>query len=170
MGRAFVRVKGIGYIVWQSRHMVYHVMIGLLWAWFLRERWGEFNPKWMYTAIIGSLLPDVEHIYYFFGYGRTDMYTKNVVLLIKNHHWRDVFHTIATGHKYNTSLAYHNLYTVFVLALLSLGASMVDWQVGVVLLGAMVSHYLFDIVDDFTQLGHLNPNWKRWGRSKSIKK
>lgn len=165
MGQVLLRVKGLGYIVWQSRHMAYHVMIGLLWAWFLRERWGEFNPTWIGTAVIGSVLPDIEHISYFLGYGKQDAYAKEVLRLIKDHHWRQVFQFIAVGHKHNTSLAYHNLYTVVGLILFSCIASIIDWQVGVVLFGAMVFHYFFDIADDLIQLGNLNPNWKRWGRS-----
>ena len=104
--------------MWQSRHMAYHVMLGLLWAWFLRERWGEFNAIWIFTAVVGSILPDGEHLYYFVGYGRTDTYAKEIFLLIKNHHWRQLFHYIATGHKHNTSLAYHNIYTVGILLLI----------------------------------------------------
>lgn len=164
MQKAIQKAVGLGYIVWQSRHMVYHIMIGLLWAWFLRELWGEFNSKWIWTAVIGSVLPDSEHIIYFLGYGRKDAYAKEVIALMKNHHWRKLFQFIAVGHKHNTSLAYHNIFTVFGLAVFSYICALVDWQVGVVLFGAMVSHYLFDIADDLFQLGHLNPNWKRWGR------
>ena len=67
MRRSVARIKGLGFILWQTRHMVYHVMLGLLWAWFLRERWGEFNPKWIAMAVVGSLLPDLDHLNYFFG-------------------------------------------------------------------------------------------------------
>lgn len=164
MGKTFGKVKGLGYILWQSRHMVYHVMLGLLWAWYLREAWGEFNVTWIITAVVGSVLPDIEHIYYFLGYGSRDAYAKQVLSLIRGHHFRQVFQFVATGHKYNTSLAYHNVYTVCGLVLFSFVCSLIDWQVGVVFFGAMVSHYLFDICDDIVRLGGLNPNWKRWGR------
>lgn len=167
MRKTLVRVKGLGYILWQTRHMAYHVMIGLLWAWFLRERWGEFNPKWIITAAIGSLLPDVDHLYYFLGYGRKDSYTSAVFRYIRGQEWRELFHFLSANHKHNTSLAYHNIYTVVMLTLFSLIASFFDWQAGVVLFGAMVSHYLFDIADDIVLLGGLNPNWKRWGRPKA---
>lgn len=163
MRRSIARIRGLGYILWQSRHMAYHVMLGLLWAWFLRERWGEFNQKWVWTAVIGSVLPDVEHIRYFLGYGRNDSYTKQVMSYISHHEWRNLFHFVATGHKYNTSLSYHNVYVVGILMICAAASSFIDWEVGVVLLGAMVSHYLFDIADDIVQLGHMNPNWKRWG-------
>lgn len=166
MQKVFAKARGLGYIAWQSRHMAYHVMMGLLWAWFLRELWGEFNPKWIVTSVIGSLLPDIEHIVYFLGYGRKESYSQTVRRLIRGHHWREVFRFISTGHKKNTSLAYHNIYTVVGLIAFSVVAWKVDWQVGVVLFGAMVGHYIFDIIDDIVQLGRLNANWKRWGSGK----
>src|SRR3989344_2923881 len=152
MHSAFVRVKWLGYILWQARHMAYHVMVGLLWAWYLRELWGEFNPRWIATAVIGSLLPDIDHINYFLGYGKKDSYTQQVFAYIRGREWRNLFHFIAVGHKNNTSLSYHNIYMMGLLVLLSGAASLVDWQVGVVLFGAMVSHYVFDIADDIVQL------------------
>lgn len=166
MRRTFARVKGLGFVLWQTRHMAYHVMLGLLWAWFLRERWGEFNPKWVWTAVVGSVLPDVDHLNYFFGYGRRDSYTQQIFSYLRNHEWRSLFHFMSTGHKYNTSLSYHNIYVMALLAVFAACASLIDWQVGVVLFGAMVSHYLFDMADDIVQLGGINPNWKRWGRPK----
>ncbi len=146
--------------------MFYHVLIGLVWAWFLRERWGEFNPKWIWTAVIGSILPDIDHFNYFLGYGKDDGYTKQVVAFFRSHQWRNLAWFIATGHKYNTNLSYHNIYVVGILLFCSLLSSRIDWEVGVVLFGAMIFHYLFDIADDVVQLGTLNPNWKRWGKPK----
>lgn len=164
MRKTFARVRGLGYILWQARHMAYHVMLGLLWSWFLRERWGEFNPKWIASAVIGSVLPDIDHIIYFLGYGRSDIYTQRIFSYIRNHEWRNLFSFVSTGHKTNTNLTYHNIYVMVILMIGAALASLFDWQVGVVLFGAMVSHYLFDLADDVVQLGGINPNWKRWGR------
>ena len=149
------RIKVAGYVFWQSRHMIYHVMLGLLWAWTLGGRWE--------IAVLGSLLPDVDHLNYFFRYGKNDTYTQQVFSHIKNRQWRMLFYVLATGHKFNTSLSYHNIYTVGVFLVLSVIASVIDWGSGVVLFGAMILHYLFDMVDDVIQLGSMNPNWKRWG-------
>lgn len=164
MRRSFAKIRGMGFILWQSRHMAYHIMLGLLWAWFLRELWGEFNPKWLVTAAIGSVLPDADHLNYFFGYGRHDSYTQQILSHVKHRQWRSLFYFMSTGHKLNTSLQYHNIYVVGIFIALSAAAIIYDWREGVVLFGAIVSHYLFDIADDFVQLGELNVNWKRWGR------
>lgn len=164
MRRSFASLKGLGFILWHARHMAYHVMLGLLWAWFLREQWGQFNPKWIWTAVVGSLLPDADHLNYFMTYGRRESYTQEIWQLLKTRQWRKLVIFIANGHKYNTNLSYHNIYFAGVLLAGALVSSLFDWEVGVILFGAMVFHYLFDIADDIVQLGSINPNWKRWGR------
>lgn len=167
MYRKLARVRGVGFILWQSRHMAYHVMLGLLWAWFLREWWNEFNPVWIWTAVAGSVLPDIDHFNYWFGYGRKDSYPQQVFTHFKRREWRKLFQFVATGHKTNTSLQYHNIYIAGIFILCSVAAAFFDWRLGVVLFGAIVSHYVFDIVDDIVQLGELNVNWRRWGRPKA---
>lgn len=166
MYRSIARIKGLGFILWQARHMAYHVMLGLLWVWFLREMWGEFRIQWLIIGALGSVLPDIDHIHYFLSYGRQDSYTREIFGFIQRHQWRMLFQFIATGHKNNTSLTFHNIYIVALFMIGTALAYFVDWQIGVILFGAMVSHYVFDMADDVVQLGGFNPNWKRWGRPK----
>lgn len=162
------KLRGLGFILWHARHMGYHILLGLAWAWFLRERWGQFNPKWVWTAIIGSILPDIDHFFYFFGYGKNDIYTHKMFELLKTKQWRNLTVFVESGHKHNTNLSTHNIYIMAVFLLCSLLSSFVDWEVGVLLFGAIVSHYGFDIFDDLVQLGHMNANWKRWGSGKRV--
>jgi len=166
MRRSFARVRGIGFIFWQARHEMFHALFGIAWAWLLREWWGEFKAKWVLLAIFGSLLPDAEHLYYFFVFRNKDRYAWQVNKGLRAHKWRFLAQFISEGHKNNTNLALHNIY---IIALLFIGATIAllfDWNSWVVLIGAMIIHYLFDIVDDILTLGYVNPNWKRWGREK----
>ncbi len=165
MRRGVARIKGLGYILWHTRHHAYHLLIGLIWAWTLREVWQEFQPKWIVLSLIASELPDIDHLLYFLTYGRQDPYSKLVKSLFANHEWRLLWYTIDTGHKYNTNLATHNYFTILVLTGLSLIAFIFERQSSVVFLGSMVLHYVFDIVDDLLILGSINPNWKRWGKT-----
>jgi hypothetical protein len=41
-----------------------------------------------------------------------------------------------------------------------------DWKARTIFFGATLSHYVFDIFDDYVTLGYLNANWKRWGKPK----
>lgn len=163
MGRSVARVKGVGFILWHARHELYHVLLGLLWAWFLRERWNEFNPRWIWLAVIGSLLPDADHFWYFVTYGKKDVYTKTIKTFILKHEWRRLVLFMQNGHKYNTNLSTHNYYVMAIFLTISIFASVHEWHVGVILTGAMIIHYVFDVADDFFTFGRINPNWKRWG-------
>ena len=146
--------------------MGYHVLLGLVWAWILRERWGEFNLGWIALAIAGSLLPDLDHLWYVWGYGKHDDYTVQIKEFLKSRQWRNLITFIERGHKQVTTLSSHSLYFMLILLGLGLASSLYSWEVGVILFGAMVIHYAFDIWDDILQLGSVNPNWKRWGRPK----
>jgi hypothetical protein len=164
MRRSVARLKGLGFILWHTRHEFYHILLGLMWAWFLREIWQQFSVRWITVSIVGSLIPDLDHFFYFYIYGRKDMYSQQVKLFFKSREWRILWHFLETGHKYQTELATHNFYFMTVLLLLSLLSFSYDWKVGVILFGAMLIHYLFDMFDDVVTLGYLNVNWKRWRR------
>lgn len=160
------RIRGAAFVVWHARHMLYHMLVGLIWAWFLREMWDEFNIKWILLAMFGSVFPDIEHLFYFFTYGKSAEYTKAIKKFLHDRQWRMVTVFIENGHKYNTDLSYHNIYFMLFLIVITAACFVFDLNSMVVFVGAMVSHYLFDIVDDYVQLGYLNENWRRWGRKK----
>ncbi|OGG01521.1 hypothetical protein A2Z33_00600 [Candidatus Gottesmanbacteria bacterium RBG_16_52_11] len=164
MGRSFARIRGLGFVMWHSRHELYHIMLGLIWAWVLREWWNEFNIRWIFLSAFASVLPDADHLLYFFTYGRSTSYTLKIREFLKTRQWRNLTVFIENGHKYNTNLSLHNYYVMAGLLGLSLLSTLVDWKVGTILFGAMLQHYLFDIFDDLLTLGSVNSNWKRWGR------
>jgi len=166
MRHYIARIRGVGFIFWQARHYLYHITLGLLWAWFLRERWNMFSMKWLWTAVAGSIIPDIDHMVYFLTYGKHDWYNQQIRKFLRTHQWRNLTVFMANGHKYNTSLVSHNYFVMAFLFGLSVLSSFFDWEVGVVLFGAMLIHYLFDIFDDLVILGSVNPNWKRWGKPK----
>jgi hypothetical protein len=167
MRKGFIRIKGLGYILWHGKHEVIHVLLALLWAWVLRELWNEFNIRWVLTAAVGALLPDVDHLLYVFSNRNHDPYAKMIITFLKLREWRILTQFIETTHKYNTNLSFHNIYVVILLFGFCSLSYVYDWRTGTVLFGAMVTHYVYDIVDDIWVLGYINSNWKRFGRSKS---
>lgn len=168
MSRSIARLKGLGFILWQTRHEFYHVLVGLMWAWFLRELWQQFNSRWITLTILGSLLPDLDHFVYFLTYGKRDWYTKQIRKFLREHEWRTLWKFVASGHKYNTSLATHNYFFMTFLAALSLASFFYDFKTGVILFGAMFGHYLFDVIDDLVILGYVNANWKRFWKPRDV--
>lgn len=169
MRKPFARLKGFGFILWHARHEFYHMLIGLVWAWFVREQWQEFNPHWITLSVVGSLIPDADHFIYFFTYGRKDNYTVQIRNYLHKHEWRVLVKFIEKGHKYNTHLATHNYYIMGLLLVLSAFSLLLDVKTGVIFFMAMLFHYTFDVFDDMVTLGHINSNWKRWGRQKKAK-
>jgi hypothetical protein len=169
MRRGFARIKGVGFILWHGKHMLLHICFGLVWAWILREVWQEFNTRWIFTAVLGSLLPDVDHVVYFFTYGRRDLYTRTIVDFIKTRQWRVLVSFIEKGHKYNTNLSFHNVYVAVALFAVCIASYLYDWKTSLVLVGAMVTHFAFDISEDLVVLGYVNSNWKRIGYRKKNK-
>ncbi len=168
MRKSVARIKGIGFMLWHGKHELIHVLLGLLWAWVLRELWGEFNLRWIFWSVFASLLPDLDHFIYWVVYGRKDPYSRQVLRLLKERQWRNVFVFVEQGHKNQTNLFTHNYFVTTALVIICFTAWVFDWEVGVILFGAMCIHYVFDIVDDLLMLGHVNPNWKRLGRPKQI--
>lgn len=166
MNWAVYKARGLGFIFWHGRHYGYHILLGLIWAWFLRELWGQFSWRWVSLSVAGSLLPDVDHLIYHASHGREDSYTRQVVAHIKDRRWRELTLFLKNGHKHNTNLMYHNIYTTAFLLIMSGVSTIFDWEAGVILFGAMAIHFLFDIADDILVLGYVNPNWKRWGSGK----
>lgn len=166
MRRSVARIRGIGFIIWHARHEFYHLLLGLVWAWFLREQWAEFNTRWIWLAIFGSLVPDADHILYFFTYGKSNPYSQLAKEFLKAREWRILTTFIENGHKSQTQLLSHNFYFMAVLFTLALASSLYEWRSGIILFGAMLIHYSFDIFDDLMILGNLNPNWKRLGKGK----
>ncbi len=164
MRRSVAKLKGLGFIIWHTRHEFYHLLLGLVWAWFLREAWNEFNSRWIWLSIFGSLIPDIDHLLYFTFYGKANPYSQIVKEFLKAREWRTLWSYVESGHKYQTQLVSHNFYFMTLLLTLSLGSFFYEWRTGFVLFGAMLIHYVFDIFDDLIILGSLNPNWKRWGR------
>lgn len=160
-------VKKVGSIAWQLKHEMIHVLIGVSLAWFLRELWGEFSAKHLYLAIIGSLIPDLDHFIFFFFYGRKDPYSVQVKKFLRRGQFHSLASFLAEGHKENTNLWSHNIYNVGLLLAGIFIFYQLDWKVGIILFAAMALHFVFDIVDDFVVLGTINPNWKRWGRPKT---
>jgi hypothetical protein len=164
MRKSLVRIKGVGFLVWHGRHYLFHILYGLMWAWFLREIRHEFNTRWIVAAVTGSVIPDLDHMLYFTTYGKRDPYTRSIVKFLKTHQWRVLIRYIETGHKNQVSLTFHNFYSTAVVLGLTILSFVMGWHFWTFLFGAMVTHYVFDVVDDWLQLGRLNPNWRRLGR------
>lgn len=160
------KIRGLGYLFWHARHMIYHLLLGVTWIWVIQDHIGIYSPTLLFISLLGSVFPDFEHLLFFFTYGKRDSYTKQIKGYINNRDWRVLIRFIEQGHKYNTTLRYHNVYAMMGLMGITALFYFIGSYTGFIFTGAMVIHYLFDILDDLATLGRLNKNWFRWGRGK----
>lgn len=167
--RSVARVKNVAWYVWHAKHEFIHILLGLVWAWYLRELWQQFNLRWIWLSVGASLIPDLDHVIYFFTYGRHDAYSVTVRYCLRHFQLRHLLNTWENGHKQNTNLLSHNFFTMAILFILCVISFFYEWQTAVVLFGAMFGHYAFDVLDDLVILGSVNANWKRIGRGKKVK-
>ncbi len=159
------KIRGLGYLFWHARHMIYHLLLGTLWMWVVQDQTGIYSPALLFMSLLGSVFPDFEHLLFFATYGKKDAYTAWVKTYMKHGDWRVLVRFIEKGHKYNTKLRFHNIYVVTLFLILSIGFFQMQVSSGFIFTGAMVIHYLFDMLDDFATLGKLNKNWYRWGKT-----
>ena len=164
--RYFRKIGSLGKFMWQVNHMFAHMLIGFLFAWFLREIWESLPRGYIFLSVAASVLPDLDHFIFAFTYGRHEWYAKEVRRLLKEGQIRTLTLFFKNNHKYNSGLATHNVYFIGGFFLLAFMSFQFDSKTGVVIFGAMVLHLLFDIVDDMLMLGYINDNWKHLKRKK----
>ena len=165
MNKTVTKIRGLGYLFWHARHMMYHLLFGVAWMWVVQDQIGIYSAPLLLWSLLGSVFPDFEHLLFFFTYGKSDSYTAWVKTYIKHKDWRVLIRFLEKGHKYNTKLRYHNIYTVAGLTGATTISFFVRWDSIFVFTGAMVIHYCFDILDDLATLGRLNKNWYRRGKT-----
>ena len=161
------KIKRVPYIIWYTRHHLVHLTIGLVYAWVLRELWGEFSLTYIVIALIGSEIIDADHMLYFFLYGRHDHYSREVKRFLREGRISSCIKFMSDNHKYNTSLATHNVYVLGFFAVFALISFALDWKVRLAFFGAIALHLLYDIYDDWWALGYINENWRHLRRNKA---
>ncbi|HCM37152.1 MAG: hypothetical protein UV61_C0013G0014 [Candidatus Gottesmanbacteria bacterium GW2011_GWB1_43_11] len=162
------RLGRVGYdLIKVGKHTFTHLLIGLVYAWILRELWQQLSTWYITLSALASILPDLDHGLYFAAYGRKEWYALEVRKLLKQGQIRTLVYFMKTNHKYNTGLATHNIYFLGAFLVFALLSFTHDSKTGVVIFGAIVLHLLFDAIDDVWVLGRLNENWKRLRRRPS---
>jgi hypothetical protein len=153
MKKKFIRLS-------EDFHHPIHLLIGLT----VGALYFLVNPdleldRVLFFAGLGAIVPDFDHFIYFFFYGRSSDYSKQVKGYMKNLKIRELIRFWKTNHKNNTGIYTHNLFTILVIYLISVTAKNSDHMYLTVFLLSCISHYVFDIVEDFIYFGKPNPNW-----------
>lgn len=155
-------VHTIGNLFWHAKHSVVHMTIGAIWYLYADYRFGGLPSSYLFIAIFSSVLPDLEHLYYLFiSKNRHSDYTAQIKALLKKRQIISLFKLVEHNHKTQTFLLFHHIGVAFVFMLLAIWALVKQHEFLTIFYGGILSHYAFDIFDDFLVLKKLNPNWTR---------
>jgi hypothetical protein len=141
--------------------MIIHVLIGAGCACIV---WYIFPDssilKLLVVGIAGNLIPDIDHILYWFFYGKKSDYAKILKSHLKLKEFRMAASFIRNNHKSNTGVYSHNILSLMLSIFLAwyLGESR-DRTGFYVFFMSWSSHYLFDMFEDILFFKKLNPNW-----------
>ncbi len=144
----------------EAFHLLVHVLIGVTAAIIFYEISGNaLLIKLMVVAIIGSVLPDIDHLLYYFVYGRKTEYALQVKNFLRNKQIKKYVSFCIDNHKKNTGLYSHNIISVLITLSISLWAINQEREYTTMFFIAWSLHYIFDIFEDVIFLKKLNPNW-----------
>lgn len=136
--------------------------IGAAWYLYADYRFGGLPYFYLFIAIFSSVLPDLEHVYYLFiSKNRHSDYTQQIKTLLKKRQLLALFKLVEHNHKTQTFLLFHHVGVAFIFMLLAIWAFFKQHEFLTIFYGGILSHYAFDIFDDFLILKRLNPNWTR---------
>lgn len=112
-----------------------------------------------FLATMASFLPDADHLFFIFIYGRKTEYATQVRHYLFSTGLPSAIEYCRINHKKNNFILSHNLLTpllsfgLFIYFVLNNSAySSVFWL-------SFTAHFVFDIIEDHLALGRLNPNW-----------
>lgn len=140
-------------------HGELHLSLGLLVAVVIYYLLGGNLFHLLLVSAVASFLPDIDHLFYLFIYGRKSRYaTEAREILIKGGVIKYIEYC-KINHKENTEIKSHNLLVVLVLTLVS----MLFYAKGEPLWSAFfisnTLHFVFDVFEDLLFFGKLNGNW-----------
>lgn len=143
----------------EKYHGQIHLIFGLI-AWliiFLITKNSNFYS--LLLVVVGAFLPDIDHLFFLFWYGRKTEYAKEM----NKYFWKgDLVGFIEYGkknHKNNTSILSHNvLIPVVTLILVIFSLSNGDNDIAYLFM-SITFHFVYDMIEDYLMLGKLNGNW-----------
>lgn len=147
------------------KHALYHLTIGLAFFIIFSYITKDHSLKYFVLIIIGSYVLDIDHLAHHYLYRRKH---HTAITFRKTRQKKGLAKAlVATGHyhKERDRLLLHNLYFLGILIIFFFFVIILRSMTMTALVGAMLAHMVFDILDDIAVLGHLdNWVWKKKSR------
>jgi len=141
-------------------HMSIHILWGVIIALTIKKFLADISLFLLLTVgVLGSLLPDFDHVLYIFIYGRKSEYSRFIRQFISQKQLKKTFWFCKNNHKLNTGLYSHNILTMIVILMLSINSIISKNYLLATFFLAWSIHYLYDIFEDLLFFGKINKNW-----------
>lgn len=144
----------------QAYHILIHVLFGILCALVVSREFDNENLFLLLLAgFIGNTIPDIDHILYYFTYGRDSEYSQIIKLFIKERHFREIRNFLRDNHKFLTGLYSHTLLSPIISAFLTFYFFKKNHIYISTFFLSVTVHFIYDILEDILFFKKLNPNW-----------
>lgn len=146
----------------EELHMAIHLAFGVL-AFLvigLTTGWSFNVATGLGIAILGSVLPDIDHFIFFFWYGATTTYAKGAKKSYAKEGLRGFVDYCKKNHKHNTRLVSHNFWVAAGLLPVLAWFSITNHVLLAIFAMAWIFHFGFDMLEDILFFGRVNENWK----------
>jgi hypothetical protein len=144
----------------EKHHMLIHLLFGIFSVaiiYFLDPSVNLYKASFL--AALFTFLPDIDHLFFIFIYGRHSNYASKIRAFLGSKEIKKVIDFCKTNHKNNTQIYSHNFVSLFLTLLLFyyfLTIGKIYWST-VFLSWSM--HYIFDLLEDLLFFSKVNPNW-----------
>lgn len=141
-------------------HMFFHLGLGLIVGTVFYLIAGTPSLKtYLFIGCIAAVLPDIEHVLFFYSYGKTTAYAKSVRNYVKAREYKKAADFCKRHHKDLECLYIHNGLTPLILLLLAILFVVTAHPLVATLLVSAALHYFYDIFEDFILMRRINSNW-----------
>ena len=108
--------------------------------------------------LVASLIIDLDGLFYLLLKKDKSKEEKKIISLIKHYQYKRAATLLTISHKLFDKLLIHNILGYFIFVVLLIFSVKNYSEAGIIISGAVLTHFTFDFLDDFYQLGHIN-NW-----------
>jgi len=145
----------------ENYHMIIHALCGIVCAYITLDYYPAISHiRLNIMGVLGSLFPDVDHLMYWFWYGKRSEYSLIVKSFLRRRQFRNFYKFIKINHKALSGLYFHNFISLFVAFLLFIYYGLFRGHpLLMVFFMSWSLHYIFDLCEDILFFKRLNPNW-----------
>ena len=140
------------------RHYTQHILTAAVVGIIFLSKLEILNWKTFLIFISINLLTDLDGITFLFVNEKNDDLAGRIIGHSKRFEFRKAFQIAAKEHKKYVGLYLHNIFGLITVVVLLFIFTALHKDMLSTVTGAILTHFLFDIFDDYYQLGHIK-NW-----------